>query len=125
MKEKLTVRAEERGEGTTVYYLAGNFYGTSEAYAFQDQVRARISEGARRTIIDLSEVGRIDSSGIGILVGLMFSGHRSGGGIVLSRIPPEIKDLLGMLMLLERMEHADSVEEAAAKLDSMSADSPP
>lgn len=122
MREKLTVRSEERGDGTTVYYLAGHFYGTSEGYAFQDEVRGSIAAGARRTIIDLSGVGRIDSSGIGILVGLMFSGHRSGGGIVLSRIPAEIKDLLGMLMLLERMEHADSIEEALAKLDGMASD---
>jgi anti-sigma B factor antagonist len=121
MREKLTVRTEERGDGTTVYYLSGRFYGTAEAYAFQDQARAAIAAGARRTVIDLSGVDRIDSSGIGILVGLMFSGHRSGGGIVLARIPAEIKDLLGMLMLLERMEHADSLEEAVAKLDAMSA----
>ena len=122
MREKLSVRTEERGDGTILYHLSGRFFGTSEAYAFQDEVRGRIAGGARRTVIDLSEVERIDSSGIGILVGLMFSGHRSGGGIVLSRIPAEIKDLLGMLMLLERMEHADSVEEAVAKLDAMPTD---
>jgi anti-sigma B factor antagonist len=118
-KHRLDVSAEERGSETYVFTLAGDLYGTSEGYAFQENVRKTISEGHKRIVLDLNAVNRIDSSGIGILVALMFSAYNSGGGMVLAALQPKVKELLSMVMLLERIEHADSVDQAITRLGEM------
>ena len=71
-------------------------FGTSEGYGFQDRVRECIASGSKRIVIDLGRVARVDSSGVGILVSLLFSGYRARGGVVLASIPSNIKDLLRM-----------------------------
>lgn len=38
---------------------------------------------ARRIILDLKEVARMDSSGLGTVVGLYISAHKSGGELIL------------------------------------------
>lgn len=118
-KHRLDVTAEQRDAGIYVYKLSGDLYGTAEGYAFQEDVRTKVSEGNRRIVLDLSAVNRVDSSGIGILVALMFSAYNAGGGMVLAALQPKVKELLSMVMLLDRIEHADSVDLAVARLDEM------
>jgi anti-sigma B factor antagonist len=119
VKHKLAFTAESPDPSTRIYRLSGHLYGTTEGYAFQDQVRQTIADGPKKIVLDLGAVERIDSSGIGILAALMFSAYKAGGAFVLASLPPRIRDLLDMVMLLERMEHADSVEAALARLEEM------
>ena len=116
-KHSLEVKAEQRDAATCVYRLSGVLYGTVEAYAFQEQTRQKVSEGVRKIVLDLGAVERIDSSGIGILVTVAFSTHRAGGAIVLASVPPRVRDTLSIALLLDRIETADSVDEALGRLD--------
>jgi anti-anti-sigma factor len=102
-----------------VYRLGGDLHGTAGGYAFQEEMRKRLDEGPKRLIIDLAGVERIDSSGIGILVAIMYSASRQGGGLVLAALPPRVERVLGIAMLLEHIAHAPSIAEAEAKLDAM------
>jgi anti-sigma B factor antagonist len=119
MKKKLEFSANRRDDLTWIYTVSGHLYGLNNGYTFQDDVRERVSAGARKVVVDLSEVERIDSSGIGILASLMFSASQAGGGLVLAALPKRIEQLLSMAMLLDHIDHADSVDEALAKLDAM------
>jgi len=73
-----------------------------------DAVRSRIAEGTRKVIIDLADTEKIDSCGIGILASVMWSASQAGGGMVLVSVPEQVEKLLGMVMLLDRIDHADS-----------------
>ncbi len=99
-----------------VYALSGNLYGSSQAYGFQDDVRQKIAGGTKKIVIDLADAEKIDSCGIGILASVMWSASEAGGGMVLVSVPEQVEKLLSMVMLIDRIDRADSCEEAIAKL---------
>ena len=111
MKGKLEIRCDTIDERTCAYVLSGNLHGGNDAYAFQDEVRDKIT-GSQRVILDLAEVDRIDSSGIGILVALMWSASQSDGRMVLAALPERFKKILEIAMLLDHIDNTPTVEEA-------------
>lgn len=118
-RRTLEVRRESPDDQTVVYTLTGDLFGSSQGYAFQEEVREKIAGGARKIVVDLAAVRRIDSAGVGILVAMMFSASQAGGGLVAAALPPQVESVLGITMLLEHIGRADSVEEARVKLDGM------
>jgi len=116
---KLEVNSESRDDKTRIYALSGALFASDDAYAFQQQVRDEIAAGARKIVIDLSAVEKIDSSGIGILVALMWSASRAGGGLVLAAIPPRVEKILEIAKLLDHIDHAESEAAALTMLDAM------
>lgn len=60
---------------------------------------------ARRIILDLKEITRMDSSGLGTVVGLYISAHKSGGELVLINCNKSVKDLLRITNLLSVFEN--------------------
>jgi anti-sigma B factor antagonist len=117
---RLSFRSESRDAGILVYVLEGDLFGSTGAYDFQEDVRAKLGDGARGIVIDLAGVVRIDSTGIGVLVALMWSASGAGGGMVLASIPARVGKILDIAMLLDHIDHAASVDEAVAKLQEMS-----
>jgi anti-anti-sigma factor len=119
-KRKLSFSSEVP-EGTAnemiVYTLFGCLYGSPESYEFQEEVRENIAGGVSRIVIDLESVEKIDSAGLGILASVMWSASQAGGGMVLASVPPTVKKLLGIAMLLDRIDHADTREAAIAMLE--------
>jgi anti-anti-sigma factor len=113
---KLEVRSEVREGGTLVYTLEGSLYGSTTGYGFQEEVRQKIAGGARRIVIDLSAVDRIDSPGIGILVATMWSASQSGARLVLAALSRKVEKVLSIAMLLDHIDHAPTVDEAVARL---------
>jgi anti-anti-sigma factor len=116
---KMSIEIKEHESGTLIFALNGNLHGSPEGYEFQDEVRNRFSAGARRIIVDLAEVGRIDSCGIGILAAIAMSAQNAGGGLVLASLPQRIEQILGVTHFLEFVDHAGSIPEALQKLDEM------
>ena len=119
MKKKLEVRSEVRDETIWVYTLAGGLFGSQEGYSFQNEVRSKVAEGAKGIVIDLEQVDRIDSSGIGILVAIMWSASQGNSCLVLAALSPEAEKILGLAMLLDHIDHAESVELAIEKIRMM------
>lgn len=64
------------------------------------QVRPLISD-AKRVVLDLSEVTRMDSMGLGALVRLYVSAKNAGSSLELMHIGKHIRELLGITHLLE------------------------
>ncbi len=117
MKSKLEVRSETRGDQVCVYTLSGDLFGSSDGYAFQDEVRQLASSGIRGIVIDFATVQRIDSSGVGIVVAMMWSASQAGGRLILAALPERIREVLSIAMLLDHVDHTDTVQQALAKLD--------
>jgi len=49
----------------------------------------------------------------------MWSASQAGGGLILASPPDNVKKVLQIVMLLDRIEQADTVDEAFSKLDGM------
>jgi anti-anti-sigma factor len=116
---KLEVESESRDDTTRIYTLSGALFASDDSYAFQQQVRDEIAGGARKIVIDLSSVEKIDSLGIGILVALMWSVSQAGGGMVLAAIPSRVGKIFEIAKLLDHIDHAESATAALAMLDAM------
>jgi anti-sigma B factor antagonist len=119
MRHELRYESALSDGRTWVYRLQGDLYGTAGGYAFQEDVSKKIASGPKRVIVDLSAVERIDSSGVGILVAIMWSASRAGGGLVVAGLTPRVEKVLGLALLLDHIARAPSVEEAMVKLDAM------
>ena len=71
--------------------------------ALKNHVRGLLPT-ARRIILDLNELTRMDSVGLGAIVGLYISAKKSGCVLVLINYNKSIKDLLGLTNLLSVFE---------------------
>ncbi|HTQ87657.1 MAG TPA: STAS domain-containing protein [Candidatus Solibacter sp.] len=70
----------------------------STASAFLNQVRPLVSQ-AGRIVLDLAEVGYIDSSGLGAIARMWSTAQKSSCAFKLANVAPRIKDLLAMTNL--------------------------
>lgn len=113
---KLEVRQEMPEEGFHVYSLSGSLYGTTGGYDFVDDIRKKVSGGAKGIVIDFSAVERIDSCGIGIMVSTMWSASQAGCHMVLAAIPKRVERVLSMAMLLDHIDHTETLQDALKKV---------
>ncbi len=118
MKSNLEVRSETHADQVRIFTLSGNFVGSKDAYAFQDEVRQVASSGIRGIVIDFATVQRIDSAGVGIVVAMMWSASQAGSRLILAALPERIREVLSIAMLLDHVDHTETVQDALAKLDS-------
>jgi anti-sigma B factor antagonist len=63
-------------------------------------------------VLQLDEVGFVDSSGLGAMVRLVQAARSKGGDLKLSGVPPKVRKTLEMTHLLSQFEVYESVEEA-------------
>jgi anti-anti-sigma factor len=66
-------------------------------------VRSQIPT-ANRIILDLKGIGRVDSAGLGTLVGLYISAKKANCPLVLTNYNPSVRKLLGLSNLLSVFE---------------------
>lgn len=73
---------------------------------FQGTVR-ELMPTAKLLVIDMSEITYLDSTALGIIVGLYLSSKRTGCQFKLVNLTPRVKELLSMTRLIEVLaEHA-------------------
>ena len=116
MVSKLEIEVATPDPRTLVCTLSGSLHGTAQAYAFQEDVQNKISAGSNHVVLDLGGLQRIDSSGLGILIALMYAASSAGGRLILASAQERITKALGIALLLDRIERADSTAEALARL---------
>jgi anti-anti-sigma factor len=113
---KLEFRCDRRDDRTLVYTASGDLYGSRGGYDLQDEIRRQVGDGANDVILDLAAVESIDSSGVGILVTMMWSASNAGSRFVVVALSKKVSEVLGIAMLLDHIDHADSIDEALEKL---------
>jgi anti-sigma B factor antagonist len=79
----------------------------------RDAVLEAGSARPRRLIVDLSQVGHMDSSGVGTLVYLKRELERAGGKIVLAGLQERVRSVLEITQLERFFTIAATVDEAA------------
>jgi anti-sigma B factor antagonist len=83
-----------------------------ESSLLREEVRTAIHDGAKRIVLNLSDVSYIDSGGLGTLVALHTTAHNAGGTIKLANLTPRVGDLLQVTKLLTVFEVHNSEYEA-------------
>jgi len=75
------------------------------AAEFKQEIRALIPQ-TKRIVLDLGEVGFIDSSGLGALIGVYVTAKKAPCELQLINLSKKVHDLLGMTNMLSVFESA-------------------
>lgn len=70
---------------------------------FKQEIRALLPQ-TKRVVLDLSEVGFIDSSGLGAIIGVYVTAKKSECELQLVNLSKKIRDMLGMTRMLSVFE---------------------
>jgi len=81
-------------QGITVLRVGATRIDAASAGAFKDSLIALVDRGISRFVIDLSDVDFIDSTGLGMLVGVHRTAHEMKGGLHLMNANREVRRLL-------------------------------
>jgi anti-sigma B factor antagonist len=99
--------------GATVVYLNGVIFFGEESSYLRTLVKDLLNE-SREIVFDLGSVTRIDSGGLGTLVGLYASARKLGGDIKLASLVGHANEVLQITKLVRVFEIFDRAEDAAA-----------
>ncbi len=98
----LTLHTSNHEDAAAVVQCSGRLTGET-SLLLKAEVRALLPV-KRRVILDLTELGYMDSAGLGALVGLYISAKKAGCELQLVNLTPRIRELLGMSHLLSVFE---------------------
>lgn len=79
----------------------------SNASELRDPLDAALAEGAQQLVCDLSEVPYIDSTGIGVLVGVAHRAEEAGCSFVVAHPQHNVARVFGMLGVADEL-HIES-----------------
>ena len=100
--------------GATVVRPSGERLDIEVAADFRAMLLSLIEQGHRRLVVDLADVGFIDSSGLGALVSALKTLKRSdnGGDVRLARVQAPVVSLLEIIRLNRVFTTYATVEQA-------------
>lgn len=85
------------------------------AMRLNEKVKSLLAEGAKKIVLDLSEVKLMNSSfGLGIITACWASVNRAGGKMTIANPSAKVTQLLKITKLDQILEISDSVELAEA-----------
>jgi anti-sigma B factor antagonist len=112
-KPAFTVDKRIEGNGrVTVYSPHGKINGQADCFTWLEEARETIQAGQKSVVLNLSDVDRIDSTGIGIIASLHVSATNASGKLCLTGLNEQQRHMFEATWLLRVIESADN--EAAA-----------
>jgi anti-sigma B factor antagonist len=109
------VKSKVRKVGeVTVVDLEGKITIGAGDVVLRDTIKELADNGVRKILLNLGEVGYMDSSGVGELVAAYTSIANRGGQLKLLNVTKKIQDLLQITQLLTVFETYDNEAEALA-----------
>ena len=108
---ELTTREDGR---VTILSLQGDLVIGEPEAIFKKTVTRLLEEGQVYLLVDLSQVGFLDSSGLGALVRAMTNAQKEGGQTKLLNAGPQVRRLLEMTKLDSVFEIHDNLERAVS-----------
>jgi len=106
---KLKTREQDN---VIILEVSGQMIGGPEAAVLQETIKAQIAQGRKRFVLDLSEVGRMNSTGLGNLIGGLTTIKNAGGELKLAAVADKIQSLLLITKLVTIFESYETVDEA-------------
>jgi anti-sigma B factor antagonist len=107
-------------DGVSVIHLSGAIFFDQDSTSLRVYVKDLLDK-SRRIVLDLGNVSRIDSSGLGTLVALYVSARKVGSDIKLANLGNHIKEALRITRLATVFDIFDRTEEAVAAFNKAAA----
>ncbi|MEJ7623264.1 MAG: STAS domain-containing protein [Pyrinomonadaceae bacterium] len=109
----ITISERQAGD-VTVLDLNGKVTIGEGSVALRTTIRRLLSEGKTKILLNLAQVGYVDSSGIGELVSSFTAVKKEDGTLKLLGLTQKIQDLLAITKLLTVFDTFDDESEALA-----------
>lgn len=107
----MTIQVSER-DGVAVLTLSGDAMGGPDGSALHESLRSLRADGTKNAVIDLGGVERMNSSGLGMLIGALTIVRNAGGDLRLANVHTRVIQLLTVTKLLGVFAIHATVDEA-------------
>jgi anti-anti-sigma factor len=115
-KPCLTVeRRSDEAHQARIYTLRGKLIGDPVCYDFLETVRDELDEGHPHVVLEVKNLDRVNSTGIGILASIFTSAQNHGGRVCLVGVPQRLQLLIEATGLGSFLRTCDSMEAALAE----------
>ena len=104
--------SERQAGDVTVLDMNGKITIGEGSVALRSAVRRLLEEGKKKILLNLAQVGYIDSSGIGELVSSYTAINKDGGQLKLLNLTQKLQDLLTITKLLTVFDVYETEPEA-------------
>jgi anti-sigma B factor antagonist len=98
--------------GVSVLDIEGRIVLGEESNSFREKVKSLLAAGKKKIILNLAQVGYIDSAGLGTLVATFHSARSQGATLKLTNLGSKFKEVLQVTKLMTVFDTYDN--EAAA-----------
>jgi anti-sigma B factor antagonist len=109
----LNINRREK-QGVIILELNGRVVTGEECESFRHQIKELLASRQMSILLNLGEVTRIDSTGIGALVESVILTAKQGGRLKLFGVPRLIRNILSTHRLLQAFDIYETEEEAVA-----------
>ena len=109
----LNIGRRER-EGIIILELSGRVVSGEECESFRRHVKDLLASRQLSILLNLGDVSRIDSTGIGALVESVIVSAKEGGRLKLFKVPRLIRNILSTHRLLQAFDIFETEDEAVA-----------
>ncbi|MBX3293893.1 MAG: STAS domain-containing protein [Acidobacteria bacterium] len=112
----ITISERQAGD-VTILDLSGKVTIGEGSVALRNAIRKLLGDGKNKIVLNLGNVGYIDSSGIGELVSSFTAVKKEGGTLKLLHLTQKIQDLLAITKLLTVFDTFDDEASALSSFD--------
>src|SRR4029077_7929183 len=101
-------------DGVTVLEIEGRIVLGEESNSFREKVKGLLAAGKKKIILNLAQVGYIDSAGLGTLVATFHSARSQGSTSKLVTLGSKFKEVLQVTKLMTVFDTYDNEALAVA-----------
>ena len=109
----LTINQKER-DGVVILELIGRLVSGAECESFRALIRGLLASKQLNILVNLAEVERIDSTGIGVMVESVILTAKEGGRLKLFYVPRLTRNILSTHRLLQAFDIFETEDAAIA-----------
>jgi anti-sigma B factor antagonist len=109
----LNISSRER-RGVVILELSGRVVSGEECESFRRQIKELLASRQLSILLNLGDVTRIDSTGIGALVESVILAAKEGGRLKIFNVPRLIRNILSTHRLLQAFDIFETEDEAVA-----------
>jgi anti-sigma B factor antagonist len=99
---------DQEVNGVTVLEIEGRIVLGEESNAFREKVKSLLAAGKKKIVLNLANVGYIDSAGLGTLVATFHSARSQGATLKLANLGSKFKEVLQVTKLMTVFDTYDS-----------------
>lgn len=109
--------SERQAGDVTILDMSGKVTIGEGSVALRNTIRRILGEGKKNILLNLGDIGYIDSSGIGELVSSFTTVNKEGGTLKLLNLTQKVQDLLAITKLLTVFDTFDDEGDALDSFD--------